>query len=198
MSKWTNEEISLLKAHFPTNPKKYIAEEILIDRSVGAIDRKATRLGLTKEENFYFKWKLRQEDTPERNKELENFIIGLTSGDGSFIKTENGDRYKFTYKIEMNAPDNRQMIKETKDFFECGRVSEYHRETYNRDVIRFVVESIPEIVVNIIPVFERNKIPAEYKRNQYVNWRQDLLDYVEYSEDKSCKSLCKEVIKNEC
>jgi len=198
MSKWTDKEVSLLESHFPTTPKKYIAEEILIDRSVGAIDRKATRLGLTKEENFYFKWKLRQEDTPERNKELENFIVGLTAGDGSFINAENGDRCKFTYKIEMNATENREMIREIKDFFECGRVSEYYREEYNRDVIRFVVESIPEIVVNIIPVFERNKIPAEYKRNQYETWKQDLLTYIKYSEDESCKILCEEVIENEC
>lgn len=196
MSRWTDEEISLLETHYPTIPKRHIAEEILVNRSVGAIDRKATRLGLTKEDNFYFKWKLKQEETPENNKELENFIIGLTAGDGSFIKTENGDRYKFTYKIEMNAPQNRHMIQEIKDFFGCGRISEYHRSDYDRDVIRFVVESIPEHIANIIPVFERNNIPAEYKRDQYMNWKQDLLEYVESSEDESCRVLCEEVIND--
>lgn len=43
------------------------------------------------------------------------------------MKTKNEDRYKFTYKLEMNAPQNREMMNEIKDFFGCGRISEYQR-----------------------------------------------------------------------
>lgn len=196
MRRWTDKEISLLKQHYSTTPKRHIAEEIIVERTIEAIDRKATRLNLTKEDNFYFKWKLQQEETPEHNTELENFIIGLTAGDGSFIKIETKDQYRFTYKIEMNASQNSQMIHNIQNFFDCGRISEYHRQEYNSDVIQFTVRSIPEHIANIIPVFERNEIPAEYKRNQYLNWKQDLLSYVKSSKDKSCKDLSKMVITN--
>lgn len=40
MSRWTDEEVFLLKEHFPTTPKNYMSEEILADRTAEAISRK--------------------------------------------------------------------------------------------------------------------------------------------------------------
>lgn len=195
--KWTERELSILEDRYPKTPNKHLSDEILLKRTREAISRKARRMNLEKEPNFHFKWKVRQQCVPETDARFESFLCGITAGDGTFMRTKNGDNYKFVYKVEMNAEGNRSLIESIKDFFDCGRISTYYREEYDREVIRFSVQSLAEHIGCVIPVFDRNTMFAKYKKSQYDKWKMQLLDYIEKMKGADCRDYCIEVIENE-
>lgn len=177
--KWREHEINKLREHFPSTPNQYIAKNILTKRSDSAIQKKAERVGLEKNDDFMIRWKIQNNNPPNYNKYEESFLVGLVCGDGSFSKTDNGDSYKFILKIEMNKDGNVEMIKRIQEYLSVGKFNTYKRGDSDKEVIQYTISSIPIHIAVTIPIFERNKFYADYKKEQYELWKQDLFEYAQ-------------------
>jgi hypothetical protein len=67
-----------------------------------------------------------------------------------------------------------------RDFFEAGHITtSRRRKPHSDDEVTFAVQSLAELVEVIVPFMDEH-LPASYKRQQYLEWRNELLDYVEH------------------
>jgi hypothetical protein len=106
---------------------------------------------------------------------LAPFFAGFTAGEGCFSGT-GGNR--FVFELGLGAGDERICLA-FQGFFGVGHV--YYsprRKPHYDDEVTFAVQSIRELVDVVVPFMDKH-LPPSYKREQYLEWRERLLDYWE-------------------
>ncbi len=95
----------------------------------------------------------------------EDYVVGLTDGEGSFTvyvrppKKQHGAKsYRFEchYYLKMRE-DELPLLKKLKKFFGCGRISfQKDKRKNHKDCYRFEVSNLENIKNRVIPLFKRN------------------------------------------
>lgn len=103
MSIWTNEDLNFLKENFNKYTKKELAR--ILNKSDNAIQIKANRLGLKREEKYHY------DKTYFKNILTSNqaYWIGFMYADG--YVTSNKNKTKYTVGIELSKDDYKHLIK---------------------------------------------------------------------------------------
>lgn len=104
------------------------------------------------------------------------FIGGFVAAEGSFVKS--GRPPTFTFAIALGAAD-RGSCALMRSQFGIGHVSAYRRrQEHFDDEICFQVRRLKHLVEVIVPFMDEH-LPPSHKREQYLAWRAELLDYWE-------------------
>jgi hypothetical protein len=98
----------------------------------------------------------------------EDYIVGLTDGEGSFCtyirepdkKTWN-TRVECHFYIKMRE-DELPLLRKVKQFFACGRIDFQKESRVNqRDSYRFQISDIKNLKNEIIPFFRKNRLMSQ-------------------------------------
>ena len=81
------------------------------------------------------------------------WVAGFSSGESNFFITISGTKIWLRFSIAQDSRDI-LLLKSLVEFFNCGYVAQYK----NRKVCEFIIIKINDIVINIIPFFDRYKI----------------------------------------
>jgi len=72
------------------------------------------------------------------------------------------------------------MVELLRDFMGCGRVMwRRRRKGHYDDEVTFVVRKLRDLVGTVVPFMDEHLLTS-YKREQYLAWRVELLDYWEH------------------
>jgi hypothetical protein len=132
------------------------------------------------------------------------FIAGFTAAEGCFTScsTEAGVR-RFRYVIALGAVDGVSCAA-LRYAFGAGRLHQsVRRQEHYDDEVTFSVDALRDLVEVIVP-FMDEWLPPSHKREQYLAWRAELLDYWEHRakrrrscsidgcpNDRRAKGLCR-------
>lgn len=191
-AKYTDQEIEYLKSNYNEESVSDIASHL--DRSEDAVQMKASRLGLTEDRghngdrsymslNFsnisnYREYVEKQE---YGNEELCWFISGLVTAEGCFTEYETDGRFRAEFKIGMADRDENTLKNIASFFNRSGCISRREEQKdHHADTIHFRINSIKDIIELIIPFFEQYP-PRGKKYNQYVEWREEILEKYNFS-----------------
>lgn len=109
--------------------------------------------------------------------DVDAFIGGFVAAEGSFITTGAPPRFRFA--IGLGASDT-GMCELARGRFGCGSVFSYaRRKPHFDDECTFVIQAIRDHLDVTIPFMDAH-LPVSYKREQYLVWRDRLLDYWEH------------------
>ena len=109
--------------------------------------------------------------------EIAAFIGGFVAAEGCFHPKPPKGSYSFT--VSLGASDQ-EMIDLLHEFFGCRFTSwAQRRKPHYEDEVTFGVRMQRELVEVVIPFMDAH-LPASYKREQYLVWRSELLDYWEH------------------
>lgn len=183
---YTNEEEKYIRQNYNKIPTSEISEEI--DRSVGAIQMKASRLGVTKSDFEINNMNPKQITTEQiepyseyidkktfEDSDLCWFISGIVTAEGSFSKYSENSNLRAQFEIGMSDRDEEVIAKISEFFDREERVYENPERESHNPTMRFVIGSIQDIIEEIIPFFEKYPLRGK-KYNQYVEWRDVILD----------------------
>lgn len=187
VSRYTEREVEYLKKNYGEKPVSDIASHL--DRSEDAVQMKASRLDLTEDMGYngdrnyigldfsniddYTDYVNRQECGDE---DLCWFISGIVTAEGSFTTYESDNQFRAGFNIGMADRDETTLRNIASFFNRSGRISrKEEREAHHADTIHFRINSIKDIVELIIPFFEQYP-PRGKKRNQYIEWRDEILN----------------------
>lgn len=108
---------------------------------------------------------------------LAAFLGGFVAAEGTFVATEESTRFRFA--VGLGAVD-RRMCELLREFFGVGHITtSRRRKPHYDDEVTLAVQSLAELVEVIVPFMDEH-LPESYKRQQYLEWRGELLDYVEH------------------
>jgi hypothetical protein len=106
-----------------------------------------------------------------------NFVAGFVAAEGTF--TRSGDTPKFSFAIGLRAADA-GVCHELRRFFSVGHLHfSPRRKPHYDDEVSFHVRSFPDLLGVVLPFMDEH-LPPSYKREQYLAWRERLLDYWEH------------------
>jgi hypothetical protein len=101
---------------------------------------------------------------------------GFVAAEGCFVNS--GDPPVFRFVVGLGATD-RSTCELFLDFLNLGRIRWYpRRKPHYDDEVVFVIASLRAHVDVTIP-FMDDHLPTSYKREQYLAWRGQLLEYWE-------------------
>ena len=107
---------------------------------------------------------------------IADFIGGFVAAEGCF--TGDGDR-RFRFNIGLGACDY-GMCELVHAFFGVGYLTRSaRRKPHYDDEVQFTVQAARELVEVVVPFMDVH-LPPSYKREQYLVWRAQLLDYWEH------------------
>jgi hypothetical protein len=107
--------------------------------------------------------------------DLAQFLGGFVAVEGSFVVS--GGR--FTFRVGLGAADSGTCTL-FRELFGCGSIHQSpRRKPHYDDECSFVVQSLKDHVEVTIPFMDEH-LPPSYKREQYLAWRERLLDYWEH------------------
>ncbi len=90
-----------------------------------------------------------------------------------------GKRPRFTFAVGLGAKDTATCLN-LRAFFGCGSVSRSaRRQPHYDDEIAFSIQAIRDHLRVTIPFMDAH-LPASHKREQYLVWRDRLLEYWEH------------------
>ena len=98
------------------------------------------------------------------------WVAGFSAGESNFFIATSGKYVWLRFSIGQDSRDL-FLLKSLVEFFNCGYVTQYK----NRKVCEFVVTKIKDIIINIIPFFDKYKIQGELaptKYNDYLNFKE--------------------------
>jgi hypothetical protein len=105
------------------------------------------------------------------------FLGGFVAAEGSF--NASGDPPRFSFTVGLSASDSGSCVA-FRDFLGVGRVHwSPRRKPHYDDEVTFAVQSLRELVETVVPFMDEH-LPVSYKREQFVAWRERLLDYWEH------------------
>jgi hypothetical protein len=107
--------------------------------------------------------------------ELACTIAGVVAGEGTFGHAA-GRRFRFAISL---AATDRIVCELLHAYFAVGRIhtSPRRREHYD-DEVTYQVQRLRDLVEVIVPFMDEH-LPPSHKREQYLVWREQLLDYWE-------------------
>jgi hypothetical protein len=109
--------------------------------------------------------------------EIAAFVGGFVAAEGCFHPRPEGGSYSFT--VSLGASDQRAIVL-LRNFFGCGFTTwRARRKSHYDDEVTFGVRRMQELVEVIVPFMDEH-LPPSYKREQYLAWRAEVLDYWEH------------------
>lgn len=109
--------------------------------------------------------------------DISAFIAGFVAAEASFLV--GGTRPSFTFTVQLGGADGATCY-DLQAFLGVGHVRQYRRRrAHYDDEVRFSVRKLQDLVEVIVPFMDEH-LPVSYKRQQYVAWRDTLLDYWEH------------------
>jgi len=107
---------------------------------------------------------------------LATFLVGFVAAEGCFSGTSKGNR--FILEVGLGASD-REMCEALRCFLGIGHVYDSpRRKPHYDDESAFHVMALRELIEVVVPFMDAH-LPPSYKREQYLAWRERLLDYWE-------------------
>lgn len=107
------------------------------------------------------------------------WIGGFVAAEGCFRVTSLTTRRRFTFQVGLGAADA-STCESMRELFGVGRLVPYaRRRPHYDDEVAFVVSRLRDLVEVIVPFMDEH-LPASHKREQYLEWRQELLSYWEH------------------
>jgi hypothetical protein len=107
---------------------------------------------------------------------LAPFVGGFIAGEGSFVHVTLASRSSFTFAVALGETDA-AACELLHAFFGCGTIHHYRRrQAHYDDEVRFQVRKLRDLVERVVPFMDEH-LPPSYKRDQYLAWRDELLDY---------------------
>jgi hypothetical protein len=105
---------------------------------------------------------------------LATFLVGFVAAEGCFSGTPRGNR--FILEVGLGASD-REMCEALRCFLGIGHVYDSpRRKPHYDDEFAFHVMALRELIEVVVPFMDAH-LPPSYKREQYLAWRERLLDY---------------------
>ena len=93
------------------------------------------------------------------------WVAGFSSGESNFFITISGTKVWLRFSIGQDSRDI-LLLKNLVKFFNCGYVAQYK----NRKVCEFIVTKINDIIIYILPFFDKHRIEGS-KYNDYLNFK---------------------------
>ena len=94
------------------------------------------------------------------------WIAGFSSGESNFYITISGNKVWLRFSVAQDSRDL-LLLNNLVRIFNCGYVAQYK----NREVCEFIVTKIDDIIVHIIPFFEKYQIKGT-KYNDYLKFKE--------------------------
>ena len=106
--------------------------------------------------------------------DLASFLGGFVAAEGCF--TRGAPQSNFRFSIGLGAVDA-GMCTGFLAFLDCGSTYWYRRrkQHYDDEAV-FTVQRTRDLVEIVVPFMDAH-LPPSYKREQYLKWRADLLEY---------------------
>ena len=132
----------------------------------------------------------------------KDYIVGLTDGEGSFTvyirpprKMQGGKNHRIEchYYLKLRE-DELSLLREVKDFFDCGRISfQKDKRVNHRDCYRFEISDIESIRKVVIPLFKQNSLHSVGRRKDFKKFCKivDLVDKKAHQTKKGLKEIMK-------
>ena len=93
------------------------------------------------------------------------WVAGFSTGESNFFITISGTKVWLRFSIGQDSRDI-LLLKNLVKFFHCGYVAQYK----NRKVCEFIVTKINDIIIYILPFFDKHRIEGS-KYNDYLNFK---------------------------
>lgn len=107
--------------------------------------------------------------------DLTAFLAGFVAADGCF--TRNGST-RFVFSIGLGADDSAYCHR-LPAILGVGLVRTYpRRQPHHQDQVTFRVSALPDLVEVVVPFMDEH-LPPSHKREQFLAWRAELLEYWE-------------------
>ncbi len=114
---------------------------------------------------------------PPATEHIASFIGGFVAAEGTFSTTDGGRRYRFA--VGLGASDAATCFG-LQEYFRCGGIFRYaRRKPHYDDECAFAIQSLLDHVEVTIPFMDVH-LPISHKREQYLEWRAQLLSYWEH------------------
>jgi hypothetical protein len=108
---------------------------------------------------------------------LAHFLGGFTAAEGTFGANESAGRFRFA--VSLGATDQ-AMCKLMYAFLGVGHITfSPRRKPHYDDEVTYAVQALHELKDFVVPFMDEH-LPESYKREQYLDWREKLLDYIEH------------------
>ncbi len=105
------------------------------------------------------------------------WLAGFVAAEGTF--TQAGSPPTFSFCVGLGASDSESCIR-LHEFFGVGSIHfSPRRKPHFDNEIQFSVRALPDLINVIVPFMDEH-LPSSYKRRQYLQWREKLLDYWEH------------------
>jgi len=102
------------------------------------------------------------------------FIAGFVAGEGCFTRGEQ----RFVFSLGLGSSDA-ALCRSMPGWLGIGRVHVHpRRKPHYEDEITFQVSALRDLIEVVVPFMDEH-LPPSYKREQYLAWRFDLLEYWE-------------------
>jgi hypothetical protein len=109
--------------------------------------------------------------------EFADHIAGFVAAEGTFIVS--GNPPSFTFAVALGSED-RESCASLSAYFGIGHVRAYsRRKAHFDDEIVFGIRKLKDLVEVVVPFMDEH-LPPSHKREQYLAWRTQLLDYWEH------------------
>ena len=182
MPTWTSKEVERLEEIFPTASEDMLVEEF--DRSLTAIETKAYRLDMTRDEKYRRIYSVRESDwldVNELNDEYCSFLSGFVAGEGTFnlLTSNNRDRYKPSFAVQV-ADNDKDIIYDIRDTLCCGNIYTYDsRRPSEMGSIKITVSNYGDLYKRVIPFFERYDMYSTRKQQQFIDMKEYMYNEVD-------------------
>jgi hypothetical protein len=114
---------------------------------------------------------------PPATEDIAAFIGGFVAAEGTFVAADGGRRY--TFAVGLGASDA-AMCFALQSYLGCGGIFRYkRRKPHYDDECAFAIQSLRDHLRVTIP-FMDDHLPVSHKREQYLRWRNQLLEYWEH------------------
>lgn len=105
--------------------------------------------------------------------DLSSAIAGFVVAEGTFVASS---ERRFRFAVAVGAVD-RGMCELLQHYFGTGRIStSLRRRAHYDDEVCFYVQRHRDLVHVVVPFMDEH-LPPSHKREQYLVWRAQLLDY---------------------
>jgi hypothetical protein len=107
------------------------------------------------------------------------FIGGFVAAEGTFTGGAFSNQVVFRFAVGLGATDA-GMCEFMLEFFGVGHIwTSPRRKAHYDDEVTYAVQSQSDLIEVIVPFMDEH-LPDSYKRLQYLDWRERLVDYWEH------------------
>lgn len=175
---WSESEEQKLQEKYPYTPPEILSREF--GRSPDAIKAKANRMGLSKSPNYekgYSVVRAESIDLSQIDDNYGHYLAGVVAGEGSFTISDDGRGYKSPeLYVGMDSRD-KDLLKLFGELLGCGAVRE-RKDNSSSDIWTYCCSNFGDLVLRVIPFFDKYEFKSAFKQKQYDEWREWILQRV--------------------